>query len=176
MRAIALIQQAREYELNLCVKANRACQRRFVNLFFSRISRLGDGVFWYSLIIVLPILFGWQAIIVSLQMSFVGVTGMLIYKYLKGNTQRIRPYAMNKEILLSTAPLDQYSFPSGHTLHAIGFTTTACLHFPVLTWVLLPFTLLIAASRIILGLHYPTDILAGAGIGALVALTSFSLI
>ncbi len=176
MRTIAFIQQAREFELNLCVRANRACHRHAVNRFFTQISRLGDGILWYGLILTLPLLFGKPAVVVSLQMCFVGVTGLLIYKYLKGATERIRPYAMTQEILLGTDPLDQYSFPSGHTLHAVGFTTTACLHYPILIWVLMPFALLVAASRIILGLHYPTDVLAGAGIGALVAIASFTFI
>ena len=34
-----------------------------------------------------------------------------------------------------------------------------------LVWLLLPFTLLVAASRVILGLHYPSDVLAGALLG-----------
>ena len=37
---------------------------------------------------------------------------------------------------------------------------------PVLLWLLLPFTLLVALSRLVLGLHYPSDVMVGAGIGA----------
>jgi undecaprenyl-diphosphatase len=42
----------------------------------------------------------------------------------------------------------------------------ACAHFPELAWVLAPLAGLIAASRVVLGLHYPTDVLAGAALGA----------
>ena len=69
----------------------------------------------------------------------------------------------------AAAPLDRYSFPSGHTLHAVSFAWQACAHFPELSWVLLPLTALIAGSRVVLGLHYPTDVLAGAIIGAALA-------
>jgi undecaprenyl-diphosphatase len=72
-------------------------------------------------------------------------------------------------------PLDRYSFPSGHTLHAVSFTMVLCGYFPVMIWVLLPFTLLVALSRMILGLHYPSDVLAGAFIGAMLALVSFKV-
>jgi undecaprenyl-diphosphatase len=48
-------------------------------------------------------------------------------------------------------------------------------HFPQLGWVLIPLASLIAASRVVLGLHYPSDVLAGAAIGAVLALAALSL-
>jgi undecaprenyl-diphosphatase len=67
------------------------------------------------------------------------------------------------------APLDHYSFPSGHTLHAVSFTVVALHYYPQLAWVLVPFTLLVAGSRVFLGLHYPSDVAAAAAIGYLLA-------
>ena len=66
---------------------------------------------------------------------------------------------------LGCAPLDRYSFPSGHTLHAVCFQAMLFVALPALAWCVLPFTLSVAASRVILGLHYPSDVLAGALIG-----------
>ena len=79
---------------------------------------------------------------------------------------RERPFISYSSIQSGTAPLDRYSFPSGHTLHAVCFTLIAIAHVPALAPILVPFMLLIAASRVVLGLHYPTDVLAGALIGA----------
>ena len=76
---------------------------------------------------------------------------------------------VDERIELGTAPLDKYSFPSGHTLHATAFSIVVLYYMPELGWLVIPFALLVAMSRIILGLHYPTDVLAGALIGALLS-------
>jgi undecaprenyl-diphosphatase len=72
-------------------------------------------------------------------------------------------------------PLDPFSFPSGHTLHAVAFSVVAIVFYPVLAWVLVPFTVLVAVSRVVLGLHYPSDVLAGAALGALISAASLNL-
>ena len=70
-------------------------------------------------------------------------------------------------------PLDEFSFPSGHTLHAISFTMVALAYYPALVVLLVPFTVLVALSRVVLGLHYPSDVLAACLIGG--ALGSLAL-
>jgi undecaprenyl-diphosphatase len=87
---------------------------------------------------------------------------------------RPRPYEAYPGIMLFSAPLDHFSFPSGHTLHAVAFTLVAVAYYPWLAWLTIPFSLLVAASRVILGLHYPSDVLAGAVAGAVVAGISLS--
>lgn len=169
IRDTQFIRRAVAAELSFCLLVNRYCRQRYVQRFFAIISRLGDGVLWYSLIIALPFIYGSAAMGVSLQMALTGVLALLTYKAVKHATGRQRPCNVDKAIQLGTAPLDHYSFPSGHTLHAVGFSTVAVYHYPELAWVLAPFTALVAASRIILGLHYPTDVLAGAALGAIIA-------
>jgi undecaprenyl-diphosphatase len=88
---------------------------------------------------------------------------------------RERPYISLAGIVPGTRALDRYSFPSGHTLHAVSFTTLAVGSFPELAWLLVPFAALIAASRVVLGLHYPSDVAAGALIGATLAVLSMVL-
>lgn len=172
----AMIERLSHHDLAACVFSNRICQFRLIERFFALISRLGDGVFWYSLMLVLPLLYGWEALPVSGLMALVGLSGLACYKWLKAGTTRPRPYTVSQHIHLGTAPLDQFSFPSGHTLHAVGFTLVSCHEYPELGWLLIPFTTLIAISRVVLGLHYPSDVLAGAGLGAIFAIAGLSLL
>jgi undecaprenyl-diphosphatase len=163
-------------ELALCELCNRACRHRMVKGFFVGLSRLGNGVFWYLLMIMLPLWYGMDALRASLHMGFVAMIGLALYKYLKSHLLRQRPYILHGGITLGTAPLDTYSFPSGHTLHAVAFTMVALAYCPQLAWLLIPFTGLVAVSRVILGLHYPSDVFAGALIGALLARGSFMVL
>jgi undecaprenyl-diphosphatase len=147
-----------------------------VRALFRSVSRLGDGVIWYVLMAVMPLIMGLdrleEGLRVSLQMLAAGAFGLALYKLLKKKLVRERPYIGLIGIECAMPPLDRYSFPSGHTLHAVLFTAIAIHHVPALAIVLVPFALLIAASRVVLGLHYPTDVLAGAALGALIAAAS----
>ena len=133
---------------------------------FRTVSRLGDGVVWYCMMAMLPIIGGYDGLVISIHMIVTALAGLLIYKITKSLSGRERPYISHGEqVACEMPPLDRYSFPSGHTLHAVSFTIVLYSYFPQLLWLLLPFTLLIAASRMILGLHYPSDVIAGAVIG-----------
>lgn len=165
-----LLQRLVNFDMRVCHYFNRHVEKNRIRRLFSLISKLGNGRFWYALMIVLPLVYGMDAVMVSLRMAGAGAAGLIIYKLIKSFTERPRPFVKNRNIVLGTAPLDQYSFPSGHTLHAVSFTLIALHDFPVLAWMLVPFALLVAMSRIVLGLHYPTDVLAGAGIGLVLAI------
>ena len=137
------------------------------------ISRLGDGAFWYALMAGLVLVDGWRGLDASAHLAATGVVALILYRKLKRWTKRPRPCAADGRIQAWIAPLDEFSFPSGHTLHAVSFTVVALAHYPVLAWLLLPFTACVAISRVVLGLHYPSDVLAATGIGT--ALASLSL-
>jgi undecaprenyl-diphosphatase len=153
-------------EYRLCRRLNRGVEHTWVRVLFQTASRLGDGVIWYALMIALPFLYGTQGLRVALLMLATGAAGLAVYKLLKRTFVRERPFIRHAGISLAQAPLDRYSFPSGHTLHAVAFSWQACAAFPELSVVLIPLALAIAVSRVVLGLHYPTDVLVGALLGA----------
>lgn len=171
----ALFSRMDEIELRFCLWLNRPCHSNAIQRFFSIISRLGNGVLWYSLMSVLPFIDAEHGLENAVHMGLTALVGYVVYKMLKDRLVRERPYFTHPDIKLGTAPLDKFSFPSGHTLHAMGFSIIAISYYPPLAWVLVPFTLLTAMSRIILGLHYPSDVLAGGAIGATIALSSFEI-
>ncbi|HWI24524.1 MAG TPA: phosphatase PAP2 family protein, partial [Lysobacter sp.] len=128
---------------------------------------------WYALMALLVVAGGSDGLFASAHMAATGAVALALYKLLKRWTRRPRPFASDARIHAWIAPLDEFSFPSGHTLHAVAFTLVALAHYPMLAWVLIPFTASVAASRVVLGLHYPSDVLAATGIGVLLA--GFSL-
>jgi undecaprenyl-diphosphatase len=175
VRTAELFRRVDAIEHAWCLRLNRGCSRPAVRDIFAAISKLGDGSFWYVLIVLLPVVYGETALYAAVRMAIVGVVGVALYKYLKSRLVRERPYISLAGITAGTRALDRYSFPSGHTLHAVSFTTLAVTSFPELAWLLVPFAGLIAASRVVLGLHYPTDVAAGAIIGAALAVLSMVL-
>jgi undecaprenyl-diphosphatase len=95
----------------------------------------------------------------------------MLYRVLKRWTRRPRPFRPCPGVIAHVPPLDEFSFPSGHTLQAVAFTVVAVAHYPILAPFLIGFAALVGASRVVLGLHYPSDVLAatviGAGLGTL---------
>ncbi|PZU27351.1 MAG: phosphatase PAP2 family protein [Stenotrophomonas sp.] len=163
-------------EARWCRRANRYGRRRGIRRLFSVLSRLGDGVFWYMLMGALVLADGLDGLQASAHMAATGVLALTLYKLLKRWTRRPRPFAADLRIRAWVAPLDEYSFPSGHTLHAVSFTVVALAYYPWLAPLLLPFTVGVALSRVVLGLHYPSDVLAATVIGVLLGAGSLQLL
>ena len=176
MSAQSLFLRVDRAEQRICLMANAASRQRLARDLFRAVSRLGDGVFWYVLIALLPLMIGSAGLVAAAQMLATGAVGLLVYKVLKRRLVRERPFVGLVGIECAMVPLDRYSFPSGHTLHAVSFTIMSVHHVPELGLLLVPFALLIAASRVVLGLHYPTDVAAGAAIGAALAAGSNALL
>ncbi len=163
-------------DLGICQRLNNWGDRARVAAIFRVVSRLGDGPLWYALIAVLGVFGGRPGALAALHLAMVGLCCLVLYRSLKSRTRRLRPFARHRSIHALIQPLDEFSFPSGHTLHATAFSVVACSHFPLLAWILLPLALMIALSRVVLGLHYPSDVLAAIAIGSALAGCSLLLV
>ena len=163
------------FDRRVCVAANRWGGRRAVGAFFGIVSRLGDGLFWYALMLALIAVDGRRGLFAAMHMTASGLAALLLYRLLKRYTRRPRPFRACPGVIAHVPPLDEFSFPSGHTLQAVGFTVVALAWYPLLAPLLLAFTALVAASRVILGLHYPSDVLAAIGIGGALGAVSLWL-
>lgn len=161
------------HEANLCLAANRWCRTSPVRGYFTRVSKLGDGMIWYLLMAAIVVLDGYAGLVASTHIAATGLASLTLYTVLKRWTRRPRPYASDRRILALVPALDEFSFPSGHTLHAVAFSVVAIAYYPMLAILLVPFTLSVACSRVVLGLHYPSDVVAATLIA--LALASGSL-
>ena len=94
----------------------------------------------------------------------------LLYFVLKNTCKRNRPPAALPGFKAFIVPADQFSFPSGHTSAAFLFATLLALAFPELTILAFAWSSLVACSRVLLGVHFPSDTLVGASMGVFTAL------
>lgn len=165
-RLAAAFERFDRAELRLCRALNRIGAREPVLRLFRAVSWLGDGWLWYALIALSPVLAPGRGWFVAAQMVATGAAGVLTYKLIKRHAVRERPFITHHSVIsCASTPLDRYSFPSGHTLHAVSFTLVLTYHVPDWAPLLVTAAVLIASSRVVLGLHYPSDVAAGAVIG-----------
>ena len=129
------------------------------------VSRLSNGAIWYAAALALPWFGGATGTACALRMVGVGLVDLGIYKILKRHFARPRPFIGCPGVRARGPTLDEHSFPSGHTLHSVGFAMMLFTYYPALGWIVWPFTAMVALSRIVLGLHYPSDVIVGALIG-----------
>lgn len=163
-------------EWQFCQRISRLSLYRPWRITLQAASRLGDWPVWVLLILAQPWLqFGgaWRV----MQYSVIALFAIMVYRLLKTRLCRERPFITYSEGIQCCEPArDRYSFPSGHTMHAVMFLVLTANHLPWLAPWLVPLVLLIALSRVGLGLHYLSDVVAGALLGLLFAGASLALV
>jgi len=165
-----------ERERSFALWMHSAATRPWVVAALKVVSRLSDGWLWGAVLLALPWIDHASGTSVLIRGVGVGAVNLLIYAIVKHTIARPRPYRSCPGIRPCTRTLDEFSFPSGHTLHAVTFAVILSSYYPVLNFVLWPFAALVAVSRVVLGLHYPSDVIVGAAVGALTAAVSFNLL
>jgi undecaprenyl-diphosphatase len=148
---------------------HRATAQRSVLLLLMAVSWLGDGTLWYLTMLALPWVGGPTGTACMLRMLLLGTLNLVLYRIMKRHFARPRPFVDCPGVRACARCLDEHSFPSGHVLHGVAFGTLLCAYYPGLVWVVWPFVALVAASRVVLGLHFPSDVVVGAVIGWLMA-------
>lgn len=146
-------------------RANNWEAPRWVRLYVIGSTRGGDGWLWYAMGLAILILGGKTRFEALGASGLSSVLSILLFQWLKRLTGRRRPCTIQPHCWATLLPPDQFSFPSGHTMTAFAVAVPLSLFYPTLAIGLLFCALSIAMSRILLGMHFLSDVLAGALIG-----------
>ncbi|HXM43957.1 MAG TPA: phosphatase PAP2 family protein [Bryobacteraceae bacterium] len=132
-------------------------------------TRGGDGWLWYAMGLVI-LLFGGPTRFAAVGTAAIAAAlGIAVFLSLKKRTNRRRPCAIEPHCWARLLPPDRFSFPSGHTITAFAVALSLAAFYPGLLAGLLFCAASIALSRILLGMHFLSDVLAGALIGSVLA-------
>jgi undecaprenyl-diphosphatase len=133
------------------------------------ITRLGNGSL-YPILSVLVVAAGIDRPVRFLLSAAFGVlAAFAVYPVLKTSLGRSRPCDYEPSLVRDLAPLDHYSCPSGHTMTAAAWATPMAFAWPAALPLAIGLCLAMGWSRVALGHHYVSDVVAGALLGFLVA-------
>ncbi|MCK0471251.1 phosphatase PAP2 family protein [Halalkalibacter sp. APA_J-10(15)] len=111
---------------------------------------------------------GWIAL-------FALIVSHTVVSLIKKRIPRNRPYLVLPNVTVVENPFKDHSFPSGHTTAIFAIIVPFMISYPILILPLFFAAALVGLSRIVLGLHYPSDVLAGAILGTVSAFGSYTL-
>lgn len=147
-------------------KVNRWRAPRWLRLWMIAATRCGDGWLWYGIGAAVA-LFGGPERFAALLVTAIAVgSGIGLFLKLKRAFGRKRPCAMEPHCWATLLPPDQFSFPSGHTITAFAIAVALGAFYPSIRPELLFCAASVACSRILLGMHFLSDVIAGGILGA----------
>jgi undecaprenyl-diphosphatase len=163
-RAVWNFIEARDHQVMHRLQRWRA--PRWLRYWMVSATRMGDGWVWYSVGIIL-ILFGGDLRFAAFAASATAETAAVaLFRFLKKASKRKRPCQLEAHCWAKVLPPDQFSFPSGHSMSAFAIAVPLCIFYPELQAPLLVLSLSIAVSRVILGMHFVSDVVVGSLLGA----------
>lgn len=153
---------------------NRHYQNRLFNAFFRTITHAGGARFTITAVLLLILLSEGNLRQTAFASAAALALSHLPVHLIKKWYPRKRPYISLENTFFPANPLEDHSFPSGHTTAIFSLALPFMLFMPVLTAVLLPLSAFVALSRVYLGLHYPTDIFVGSLLGSAAGIFTYS--
>jgi undecaprenyl-diphosphatase len=165
-----------DFECRLFKEVNRHFDKQLLNLFFRTITHIGGAPFTIVTALILISITSNHTRITAISSATALALSHLPVHFVKKLYPRKRPYLILKKAKFPVNPLKDHSFPSGHTTAVFSVIMPFVLFLPKLSLILIPVGLCIGLSRIYLGLHYPSDVIAGCVLGSLTATLCFYFI
>lgn len=173
--ARAVWNQIESRDLRLMRRVNRWSAPQWFRMFMIGATRMGDGWLWYATGIAVLIWGGSARYVAAGSAGLAVLSGILLFLFLKRVSHRKRPCELEPHCWASILPPDQFSFPSGHSITAFAITICLGSFYPELLVAFLLAAMSIAVSRIILGMHFLSDVVAGCAIGAVLGFSFLHL-
>ena len=173
--AVSVIHWVEVGDHSLMRRVNRWRPPRWLRLWMMAATRGGDGWLWYAMGLLVALLVGSDRYRALAAAAVAVALGIALFLKLKRAFGRRRPCALEPHCWATLLPPDQFSFPSGHTITAFAMASSLGVYYPALLPGLLFCAASIALSRILLGMHFLSDVIAGALLGAALGYTSASL-
>lgn len=157
-------------DMRLLSLFNQGLHCRLLDLLMNAITQLGSTGF----VIAVPafLVFSDQVLLAAtgVKMAWVLTCGQTVVFIVKRLVHRPRPFKIITNVICSKPTKCPYSLPSGHTCAAFSQALVLAAVFPDLGAIFLILAALVGFSRVYLGVHYPTDVVAGGLIGCAVFL------
>jgi undecaprenyl-diphosphatase len=147
---------------------------RWVRLWMLLATRAGDGWLWGA--IGIAVLFATSDTLRfrALEAAAAAVAaGILIFHKVKRICCRTRPCDIIPHCWATIVTRDRFSFPSGHSTTAFAVAVSLGSFYPEIMPLLLILAANVAVSRVIVGMHFLTDVIVGSGTGALLGYAAF---
>lgn len=159
------IQSLYQFECKIFHEINSHFDKRSMNLFFRTITQIGGALFISATTLLLIILTTNQTRLTAISSGAALALSHIPVQVVKRLFPRKRPYLLFETTKILPNPLRDHSFPSGHTTAVFSVIVPFVILNPILAIVLIPLGICVGISRIYLGLHFPSDVIAGGLLG-----------
>lgn len=157
-------------------RVNRWRAPRWIRWWMIAATRAGDGWLW-ALCGAIVLIFRGAAGYLAVGAAALAVAmGILVFRIVKRAVGRTRPCAIEPHCWANLLPPDRFSFPSGHSITAFAVAVSLGHFYPSSLPALLFCASSVAVSRIMLGLHFLTDVAVGCALGASLGYAAISLV